>query len=154
MDIIYIAYPDDIFIYSVNFQTHIQNVQKVLEQLFKHCLYVKLKKRIFKVEKIVFLGLVLITQRVKIEVSRVDTIKEWSFPTSFKDIQSFLEFANFYHRFIKRFSRIVASLTLMLKRKTQSKFKANFVITNDAQELFHNLHQAFITAEILYYFNF
>lgn len=30
------------------------------------------------------------------ELSRVDTIKEWLLPTSFRDIQVFLGFANFY----------------------------------------------------------
>ena len=57
------------------------------------------------------------------EPSRVSTIAEWPKPTTFREIQVFLSFANFYRRFIMGFSRIVGGLTNMLKERTQGKFK-------------------------------
>lgn len=56
---------------------HTNDVQKFLKQLLKHWLFVKLKKCIFCVKEIPFMGFLLITKRVKIELNRVSTITEW-----------------------------------------------------------------------------
>lgn len=56
--------------------------------------------------------------------SRVSTIEEWPVPKSFCDIQVFLEFANFYRRFIWEFSRIVGGITGMLKGGSKENSKA------------------------------
>ena len=49
------------------------------------------------------------------EKKRIDTIKKWLKSKSIQDIQIFIGFTNFYWCFIKGISRIVASLTAMLK---------------------------------------
>lgn len=72
----YIAYLDDIVMHFVNSQIHTQDVQKVLQQLLKRSLNVKLEKLVFRVEKTRFLRFVLTTQGVKIKLSCMDTIKE------------------------------------------------------------------------------
>ncbi len=48
------------------------------------------------------------------EKERIETIKTWSEANAVRDIQVFLDFANFYRRFIKNFSRIAAPFTSML----------------------------------------
>ena len=47
--------------------------------------------------------------------AKVKTIQKWLEPKKVKDIQSFLEFANFYRRFIFNYSNIVIPLTLSKK---------------------------------------
>ena len=49
-------------------------------------------------------------------------ILEWSVLKSVHDIQSFLEFTNFYQRFIEHYSRIVISITNLL-RKNNNQFE-------------------------------
>ena len=49
------------------------------------------------------------------EVEQIEVVKKWPELKSIRDIQVFLGFANFYWRFIQDFSKIAASLTLMLK---------------------------------------
>ena len=58
------------------------------------------------------------TEGVKMEPSRISTIAEWRKPITFREIQVFLGFANFYKRFIMGFSRIVTRLTNMFKGGT------------------------------------
>ena len=48
-------------------------------------------------------------------------------PESVRDIQVFINFANFYRRFIKGFSRIEAPLTTMLKTTRSSVASASRV---------------------------
>ena len=49
------------------------------------------------------------------EDERIEAVKNWPEPTSVRDIQVFIGFANFYQRFIQGFSRIAAPLTSLLK---------------------------------------
>ena len=49
------------------------------------------------------------------EDEQIEAVKNWLEPKSVQDIQVFIGFANFYWRFIRGFSRVVATLTSMLK---------------------------------------
>ncbi len=154
LDILYIAYLDDILIYSVNPFKHTEAVRQVLKRLLKNGLFVKLEKCMFNVTEISFLGFILITEGVKMELSRKSTISEWPEPTSHRDIQVFLRFVNFYRRFIMGFSRIVSGLTGMLTGGTQRKLKGvPFDLTSEARTSFCNLQKAFITAPLLRHFD-
>ena len=55
------------------------------------------------------------------EDKRIEAIKNWPEPTSVRDIQVFISFANFYRRFIQGFSRIAAPLASILKTTGSSK---------------------------------
>ncbi len=54
------------------------------------------------------------------EEERIKAVKTWPEPQPVRDIQVFLGFANFYRKFIRNFSRIVATLTLMLRTTDES----------------------------------
>ena len=66
----------------------------------KNGFFANLKKSRFYQDKVCFLGYVVSAQRVQIEDERIEAIKNWLKPKLMKDIQVFLEFANFYWRFI------------------------------------------------------
>ncbi len=51
---------------------------------------------------------------------RIEAVRDWPEPQSVRDIQVILDFANFYKRFIKNFSRIAAPLTTMLQTTDKS----------------------------------
>ena len=53
--------------------------------------------------------------KVKIENEQIETMKNWPAPTSVRDIQVFIGFANFYQRFIQSFSKIATLLISLLK---------------------------------------
>ncbi len=108
----------------------------------------------FSVTEIFFLGFTLTTEGVKIEPSHMSIISEWPGPTTYRKIQVFLMFANFYGRFIIRFSRIISGLTGMLIGGTQVKFnKISFVFISEAIISFPNLQKTFTNAPLLWYFN-
>ena len=73
---------------------------------------------------------------------------------SFRDIQVFLKFNNFYRRFIFRYSTIVLSLTNLLKEiKTRIK-KRTFESDNKMITTFNQLRDVFQRAFILVHFDF
>ncbi|MBW0583515.1 hypothetical protein O181_123230 [Austropuccinia psidii MF-1] len=68
-------------------------------------------------------------------------------PRNLKALQSFLGFANFYHRFIKNYSKKISSLTSFLKKY------ARFPLNEEALRQFHQLKEAFTIAPILSHFD-
>ena len=75
--------------------------------------------------------------------TKVKTIQEWPEPKKVKDIQSFLEFANFYRCFIFNYSDIVIPLTHLTRKDTPWNFD------DKCRMAFNTLKQAFTSAPIL-----
>ena len=76
----------------------------------------KLEKCKWKVRKVNFLEVVLRPESIKMEETKVKAVLDWPVPKSVKDIQKFLELANYYRRFIEGFAKI-ARLLHKLTRK-------------------------------------
>ncbi len=74
---------------------------------------------------------------------KVKALRERPIPT-FKELQQFLGFTNFYRRFIKDFSSIVHRLTSLLKGKPKS-----LSWTPTATQAFEKLKETFTTAPLL-----
>ncbi|GGS29426.1 hypothetical protein GCM10010252_78210 [Streptomyces aureoverticillatus] len=47
---------------------------------------------------------------------KVETIMSWEVPKTVKDVQCFLDFANFYRIFIKNYSQVTAPLTRLTNK--------------------------------------
>jgi hypothetical protein len=95
-----------------------------------------------------YLGFIISTTGTKIDPAKITTIQEWPQPQNVKDVQSFLGFANFYRRFIKGYSSIVAPLTRLTRKDIP------FAWTSDCAHSFNDLKIAFTTAPILRHFDY
>ena len=76
LDTIYIVYLNNIIVYSNNYEAYTHHMQMVLERLREYKLYINLKKCLFYITSINFLGFIVSVDRVSIEKSRVDAIRE------------------------------------------------------------------------------
>ncbi|KAL0152326.1 hypothetical protein M9458_052049, partial [Cirrhinus mrigala] len=141
-----IVYIDDILIYSSSYAEHIQHVRAVLQRLIKHQLYCKLEKCEFHQERIAFLGYIISPKGVAMDERKVNAVSNWPRPTTLKELQRFLGFANFYRRFIRGFSSVAVPLSSMIK-------KGNTRLTwfPSAIQAFSDLRQRFTTAPILHH---
>jgi len=66
---------------------HDEVVEEVVKRLTKNDLYVKYK---WKVRKLVFLGVVIGLEEIKIEKENMKEVLDWLTPKGVKDIQKFL----------------------------------------------------------------
>ncbi|KAL0170543.1 hypothetical protein M9458_035139, partial [Cirrhinus mrigala] len=139
-----IAYIDDILIFSKSEAEHITHVRAVLSRLLNHQLYVKAEKCEFHVHQTSFLGYQVSHQGVKMDSSKIQAVTEWPQPSTIKELQRFLGFANFYRRFIRNFSTIAAPLTSLLKNKPKK-----LCWTEGADRAFSTLKASFTCAPIL-----
>jgi len=58
----------------------------VLERLWEYELYINLKKYLFYITSINFLGFIISINRVLIKKSRVDAIRGWPYPIIFREV--------------------------------------------------------------------
>ena len=65
----------------------------------------------------------------------------------------FLEFANFYRRFIEAFSRIVVDLSELLKDSTKEKFTRKLIMIEIAKKSFSDLKEIFTKTSLLRHFD-
>ncbi|KAK3526102.1 hypothetical protein QTP70_015427 [Hemibagrus guttatus] len=91
-----------------------------------------------------FLGYVITQQGVEMDVTKVQVVTEWPSPTTVKELQCFLGFANFYRCFIRNYSFVAGPLTSLLKGKPRK-----LAWTNQTRAAFQQLKDCFTTAPIL-----
>ena len=96
-------------------------VEEVVKRLAENDLYVKLEKCKWKVKEVGFLGVVIGLEEIKMEEEKVKEVLDWLTLKGVKDIQKFLELANYYQQFIKYFMTIARQLHNLVKIKKDQK---------------------------------
>ena len=81
----------------------------------RHNLCFKQSKCDFNIEEILILEVVVGRGQVQMENNKVKA--EWKIPTKIKEVESFLEFVNFYRWFIKNFSHTTRPLNELKEKK-------------------------------------
>jgi hypothetical protein len=94
-----IAYLNDILIYLKTKEEHIKHVTAVLKALKKTDMRINNAKSVFHVQRINFLGYILIINGVKMDSVKIAAIRDWPTPKNVTEIQEFMGFANFYRKF-------------------------------------------------------
>ena len=97
--------------------------------------------------KVNFLGYIIFENGIEMNQEKIRTVLEWQEPTTVKEVQSFLGFANFYHRFVPVYSKLMRSLTDLTKNSEKLDWKA------ECQEASHMLKKRFTSAPIMRHFD-
>jgi hypothetical protein len=111
LDDFYIAYLDDILIYSDDELEHELHIKKVLQRLRDTGLQADIKKCEFNITRTKYLGFIISTDSIEVDPEKVAVVKNWEAPKTIRGIQAFLGFCNFYRRFIRNYSIITKPLT-------------------------------------------
>ncbi|MBW0593146.1 hypothetical protein O181_132861 [Austropuccinia psidii MF-1] len=134
-------------VFSKSEEEHVTHVSTVLSRLRANNLFAKASKCLFHVSSVEYLGYVVSSEGLKMDQGKVQQILNWPPPRNLKALQSFLGFANFYHCFIKNYSKKISSLTSFLKKDSR------FPLNEEALRQFHQLKEAFTIAPILSHFD-
>ena len=84
--------------------------------MIENNLFVKSEKYVWKVREVGFLGVVIGSDRVKMEKKKVQEVVDQPVPRSVKNVQKFLGLANYYRQFVKNFTRVEKSLYEMTRK--------------------------------------
>ncbi|XP_057708757.1 uncharacterized protein tanc1b isoform X4 [Corythoichthys intestinalis] len=137
------VYLDDILIFSRSLQEHHQHVRMVLQRLLENKLFVKAEKCEFHQGSIQFLGFIVEKGQLRPDPAKIKAVAEWPTPTSRKQLQRFLGFANFYRRFIQNYSMRAEPLTRLTSNKRP------FVWSPVAEAAFVSLKRSFTSSPVL-----
>ncbi|RKK72672.1 hypothetical protein BFJ68_g18271, partial [Fusarium oxysporum] len=147
LDVFVVCYLDDILIFSDNEEEHKEHVHKVLKALQDANLLVEPEKSHFHVKEVDFLGHTITPGEIRMERKKISAVADWPKPTTVKEVQSFLGFANYYRRFIKDFSKIANPLTELTKKERK------FIWLPETQDAFDQLRQAILSEPVLVMFD-
>ncbi len=138
---------NDILIYSKILKKHRTHMKEVLDKLHEVDLQINIDKCEFKIQKISFLKLLIFINDLWMNSWKVDVIRSWEVLWLLIHMQIFINFCNFYQRFIKNFSKIIQ---FMIKLTWKDHL---FEWTKICQMIFEELKQQIMTVFVLKHFN-
>jgi len=115
----------------------------VLKRLQFNDLYAKAEKCFFEQSSIKYLGIIISENKVQMDKEKLSGVLEWPVPTKVKQVQAFLGFANFYHRFIENFAKMSKLLSDLTKKDS------TWTWGKEQQNAFEVLKKAFTMAPVL-----
>ena len=101
----------------------------------------------FHKDEMTFVGYLVSTEGIGMDLAKVSAILDWPVPTSVKEVQSFPGFANFYKIFINSYSSLASPLTSLTRKAVK------FTWSVQAEAAFFALQHAFTSPPILLHFN-
>ncbi|CAA0831250.1 Uncharacterized mitochondrial protein AtMg00860, partial [Striga hermonthica] len=143
LDQFVIVFIDDILVYSRDIDQHKEYLRIVLETLRREKLYAKFSKCEFWLNRVAFLGHIVIARGIEVDPSKIEAVSKWDTPRSATDFRSFLGLAGYYRRFIEGFSKIAQPLTNLTKKAVR------FDWSSQCEESFQELKRRLTTASVL-----
>jgi len=134
---------DDILVATDTKEGHDKLVEEVLKRLEENNLFVKPEKCKWKVREVEFLGVIISPKGVEMQKEKVEGVLNWLVPRNVKEVQKFLDLANYYRRFIKDFAKIAALLHVLVRKEQKWKWE------EEQEKVFGRLKRAFTTEPVL-----
>ena len=143
LDKFVIVFIDHILVYSGSPEEHIEHLRTVFQILRERQLYARFSKCQFGLDKVAFLGHVILVEGVSVDPQKIEAIVNWKQPMNVSEVRSFLGLAGYYRKFVKGFSKIETLLTNLLKKDQK------FEWSDTCQHSFEELRQRLMTAPVL-----
>ncbi|XP_029806719.1 retrotransposon-like protein 1 [Suricata suricatta] len=140
-----LSYGQDVLIYSMSQEEHIQHVRQVLVRFRHHYVYCSLDRSQFHRHTAEFLGFVITPKGVKLNKSIVTTVTGYPTPGCKKSLQHLIQFIFPYRHFVERFTGIAEPLVRQLLSTDA------FCWGDEEQEAFDCLKRAFRKAPLLHH---
>ena len=107
---------NDVMIVTETEEGHDEIEEEVLRRMEENNLFVKSEKCVWKVKEVGFLGVIIGPDSVRMEKEKVQEVVDWLVLRNMKDVQKFLELANYYKWFVKDFTRMAKPLHEMTRK--------------------------------------
>ena len=144
MPIEHVAYfVDDILLFTKDIAAHIDLLAMVFERILQGGMKLTPKKCHFLREEVVYTGITLTSEGVKMNNDRVEAITKLQRPINKPELQSVMGIFNYSKKFVKGYSDIARPLYRLLRKS------ATFDWSKECQNAFDRLKEAMVTAPVL-----
>ncbi|GAA49140.1 transposon Ty3-G gap-Pol polyprotein [Clonorchis sinensis] len=140
------AYLDDILVASSSTEQHLEHLRLLFTRLRDHGVVINAQKCIFGVSTLNFLGHTVNQDGISPTDDKLDAIRSFPLPTSFKQLKRFLGMINFYRRFIPKAASLLAPLTNLLSGNPKT-----FHLTDSAISAFGQVKNSLMNSFKLFY---
>ena len=137
------VFMDDFTVYGNSFEECLANLTKVLKRCIETNLVLNFEKCHFMVDKGLILGHIVSKKGIEVDKAKIDVIQTLPYPTSVREVRSFLGHAGFYRRFIKDFSKITRPMCQLLQKDIE------FDFNEPCKAAFDTLKEMLVTAPII-----
>lgn len=141
-------YLDDILIYTLTIEQHIELLKKVFSRLRSHNFKLKVEKSEFMVKEVEYLGYIINENGCQPNKKKVDCITKYPIPTSVTELQRFLGLCNYYRKFICKYANTAKPLYELLKKGAQFDWKKS------CDDAFRTLKSALVSPPVLIFPDF
>ena len=149
-----IIYLDDKVIFSKDLTSQLERLEAVFQKLEKAGLKLKPSKCELFQQQLAYLGHIISAQEVATDEGKIEAIKNWPTLTNVMEVQSFLGFMGYYHRFIPKFAQVAWPLNELTSGENLGKKKAAIKWDSRCQQAFDDLKKLCTTAPIPAYADF
>ena len=143
-----IAFLNDILIFRSTWKECRKCTLKTLQRLKDAKLFCKKLKCLFEVTSVDFLGFIMRNEEIVMNSGRVSMIIEWPVPQNLRKVKAFIDFTEFYRRFIKKYFKVAQDMTDLMK-----KISSLFVWISETDNCFYVMKQLFIKVSVLKQFD-
>ncbi|XP_062088454.1 uncharacterized protein LOC133795014 [Humulus lupulus] len=133
---------NDILVYSPDEETHVKDLEIVLQTLSHHQFFANFKKCCFGQRQVEYLGHIISGKGVAVDPSKIQSMLDWPLPKTIKGLRGFLGLTGYYRKFVKNYGAIARPLTDQLK-------KDQYGWTEEASAAFEELKKALTTVPVL-----
>ena len=143
-----LLYLDDVLVYSPNLEEHFKTLENVFSRLQETGLTLSLKKSVFMMRKIKYLGHEISPEGVSPDKDKIDKLPNWPIPKTPKQVKSYLGFAGYFRSFVPNYAETTKPLTNLTKKDVP------FNWDSECQESFGTLNKMLQEAQQLRYPDF
>lgn len=111
-----IVFFNDILIYSLSIEDHLQYLYTVLKLLAEQSFFLRQKKCCFGVKELAYLGHIISTEGVRPNPDKVKAVQAWPIPKTVRQVRAFLGLTGYYRRFIYQYAQIASPITNLLTK--------------------------------------
>ena len=127
------VFMDDFIVYGSSFDACLASLARVLNRCIETNLVLNFEKCHFIVKQGIILGHVVSSKGIEVDHTKVEVLSCIFYPTSVREVRSFLNYAGFYNRFIRYFSKIAIPLTNLLQKDVE------FLFNDKCKEAFDHM---------------
>ena len=110
------VYIDDVAVYSMTWEEHLEHLRRVFTCLRKANLTLKMTKCQFGRHQVEYLGYVVGDRKVLPNRKKIEAVLHYKQPVTKTEVKAFLGLSGYYRKFVLQYASISAPLTELLKK--------------------------------------
>ena len=142
------CYLDDILIHTPDLESHVQQLEQVLQMHQEAGILLKAKKCYLFCSEVSYLGHRVNKQGISMEPNYIRRVMEWPVPKNVGQLRSFLGFTGYYRAYIKNYSALTNHLNSVKGKNAEWKWTA------EMEREFNELKQEFAKSPLRAYPDF